>query len=212
MPAELTLPLSLQYVRETPAEHLLAAVKNWLSRSNPICLVHPHGFFVVPVDRTDVGDWRFHLWPKGKRPVRGMPAFIHNHDRHVDSRILSGHLTNITYDVALVEEDGLPLYDVGYGGDRYEKSTSNFLLKTTSQVQARTLQTETVLTGQHYRVDRYAYHEAQVPEGVCTASLAWMHSKVPGPVNVVGIDGYPERIEFQRMEFAGAELAKLLPV
>ncbi|GGE95692.1 hypothetical protein GCM10007285_24220 [Stappia taiwanensis] len=141
-----------------------------------------------------------------------MPAFIHTHDRHVDSRILSGQLTNITYDVALTQNGGLPLYEVGYGGDRYEKSTSNFLLKTSTRVETQTLKTETLIAGQSYRVDRHAYHEARVPNNVCTATLVWMHDKVASPINVVGFDGQPDRIEFNRMEISGAELAKLLPV
>lgn len=211
MRAELTFPLTLEYVHTIPTEHLMAALKNWLCSTNPVCLVHPHGFFVVPVDRTEAGDWRFHFWPKGKRPIRGMPALIHTHDRHVDSRILSGQLTNITYDVASAGSDGLPLYEVGYGGDRYEKSTSNFLVKTSTRVGVRPVKAETLVTGQHYRVDRHAFHEAQVSESLCTATLVWMHSRTPGSVKVVGCDGYPDRIEFTRTDFAGADLAKLLP-
>ncbi len=212
MRAELALPLTLEFVRAAPVDYLLAALKTWLSNTNPICLVHPHGFFVVPVNRTDVGDWRFHFWARGKRTIRGMPAFIHTHDRHVDSRILLGQLTNTTYKVCPSTTGGLPLYEVGYSGDRYSKSTSNFLLKTPTRVEPRPISTETFAAGEFYHVDRHTYHEALVSEDDCTATLGWLHSRTPGPVNVVGCDGYPDRIEFNRIDYAGADLAKLLPV
>lgn len=212
MRADLGFSLTLDSVRAAPANDLLAALRSWLIKTNPICLMHPHGFYVVPLDRTEKGDWRFHFWPEGQRAVVGMPAFIHTHDCHVESRILQGELTNVTYQVAAIAKDGLPLYEVGYSGDRYTKSTSNSLVKTSEQVVARASKTEALGTGQCYRVERHAYHEAVVSEGLATATLVWMHSRLSGPVKVVGCDGYPERIEFNRVDHSGLELAKLMAI
>lgn len=211
MRAEPNFPLELEYVREASPAQLMAEIRNWLVGTNPDCLIHPHGFFVVALKQTEIGDWRFHFWPAAERQIRGMPAFIHTHDRHVDSRILSGRLTNITYEIEMVKSGGLPLYEVGYGGNRYEKSTSNFLRKTNSEVTASIINIETLTTGQHYRIDRHVYHEARVDETSWCATIVLMHSRTPGAVNVVGCDGYPDEIAFTRKNIAGADLAMLLP-
>jgi hypothetical protein len=210
MRADLSFPLEIGHVRVAPVADLLEALKAWLVRANPICLMHPHGFFVVPLHRGEVDDWRFHLWPKGPRTIAGMPAFIHTHDRHVESRILQGELTNVIYDVKTVTTGGFPLYEVGYGGDRYAPTTSNFLYKTTSRVAVEVETRETLCQGNCYRVERHAYHEALVPEQLTTATLVRMHSRSPGPINVVAGDGYPEKIEFRRAEHRAQEVSELI--
>jgi len=43
--------------------------------------------------RTQSEEWRLHFWHKGPRVVIGMPAFIHTHNCHVESRILKGQIT-----------------------------------------------------------------------------------------------------------------------
>jgi len=190
----------LDHVRTAPAPVLLASVKTWLERENPICLMHPHGFYVVLVGRTETEEWRFHFWPQGPRVISGMPAFIHTHDRHIESRVLQGQLTNILYDVAAVSTGGLPLYEVEYQGDRYASATSNFLRQATMRVQPTILRHDTMGCGDTYRVERHAYHEAVVPEELATSTLVCMHGRSPGTIMVVGLDGYPETIAFTRTE------------
>src|SRR5262245_38086766 len=90
MYADLGFPLTLDHVRNTPVLVLLTAVKAWLGRENPICLIHPHGFYVVLLGRSENEEWRFHFWPQGPRAIVGMPAFIHTHDCHIESWILQG--------------------------------------------------------------------------------------------------------------------------
>src|SRR3546814_15631072 len=97
MLADLGLPLEWSRVRTEPLPALRSAVRNWLTRKNPTCLIHPHGFYVVLLGRTESVEWRLHFWPKGQRVVTGMPAFIHTHNFHVESRILKGQITNILY-------------------------------------------------------------------------------------------------------------------
>ena len=172
--------------------------------------MHPHGFYVVLLSRTDTEEWRFHFWPKGVRLITGMPAFIHTHDRHVESRILQGQLTNILYDVRAVSTDGQPLYAVEYAGDRYASATSNCLRQTTTRVEANVLRRDTVRCGGTYHVERHAYHEALVPEQLATSTLVCMHGQVPGSVMVVGLDGYPKTIAFRRSEHYARTFADCL--
>jgi hypothetical protein len=210
MRADLSLSLEIGHVRVASVADLLHALKAWLINANPSCLMHPHGFFVVPLHRSETDDWRFHLWPKGPKTIAGMPGFIHTHDRHVESRILQGELTNITYDVQTVATGGFPVYEVGYGGDRYAPTTSNFLYKTTGRVAVEVETRETLCQGNYYHVERNAYHEALVPEHLTTATLVRMHSRLHIPINVVGCDGYPDKIEFKRAEHRAQEVAELI--
>jgi hypothetical protein len=129
-----------------------------------------------------------------------MPAFIHTHDCHVESRLLQGQLTNIVYDVDAVPGGGQPLYEVGYGGDRYAPATTNFLRLTTTRVQPTIRLRHYMQRGDKYHVERHAFHEAVVPEQQATSTLVCMHGRSPGPVRVVGLDGYPEVVSFIRAE------------
>lgn len=210
MHADLGFPLTLAHVQAAPTAMLLAAIREWLGREKPACLMHPHGFYVVPLSRTQTEDWRFHVWPRGTRRISGMPAFVHTHNCHVESRILQGELINIIYDVHEVTAGGAPLYEVGYAGDRYEASTSNFLQKTEKRVKAVVRSCETIATGGAYSVERYAYHEAIVSDQLTTATLVCMHGRTAGTVNVVGVDDYPESIEFRRSQHEACEFLTFL--
>lgn len=212
MSAELSSLLTHERIRSTPAHVLLAELKAWLVSTNASALLHPHGFHVVLLSRTNEEEWRLHFWPEGPRVVTGMPAFVHTHDRHVDSWILQGRLTNIIYDVQTVPVGGSPLYEVGYAGDRYSSTTSNVLRRTELRVQAEAMSEATIQPGDTYRVDHHDYHEAVVPEDICTATLVRMHTRAPGAVRVVGLDGFPETIVFRRTEMtAKAFSGKLAP-
>ena len=210
MCADLGFPLTINHVRAAQVPALLAAVKTWLERENPVCLVHPHGFYVVLLDRNETEEWRFHFWPRGLRAAVGMPAFIHTHDRHVVSRVLQGQLTNILYDVSTVPTGGQPLYEVGYGGDRYASATSNFLRRTPTRVKPTMLRRDTIGRGYTYVVKRHAFHEAVVPHQLATATLVCMRGRSLGPVMVVGLNGYPDAIAFTRVELNASTFTDML--
>jgi hypothetical protein len=193
-----------------PASGILAAVKNWLVRNNPICLMHPHGFYVVLLGRNETEEWRFHFWPKGARSIAGMPAFIHTHDRHVESRILQGQLINVEYAMAEVATGGQPLYEVTYDGDRYGSSTSNYLRRINSRGKPTIRRREAIATGEMYCVERHTYHQVVVSDETATATLVRMHGRAPGAVMVVGLDGYPETLEFKRTEHHALAFASQL--
>jgi len=210
--ADLGFPMTLDYVRNARTFNILSAVKDWLERENPICLMHPHGFFVALLGQSDTEEWRFHFWPKGSRPVSGMHAFIHTHDRHVDSRVLQGELTNIIYDATVTSTDGHPLYEVNYDGDRYASATSNSLRKSGARVQTKIRSRRTIKSGHTYHVERHDYHEAVISEQFSTATIVCMHGRSPGPVLVIGTDGCLETITFNRAEHrARAFVGQILP-
>jgi hypothetical protein len=210
MLADLGFPLEWNRVRAEPLPALRAAVRKWLARENSTYLIHPHGFYVALLGRTETHEWRLHFWPKGPRVVNGMPAFIHTHNCHVESRILKGQLTNILYNVAADSAGGQPLYEVDYSGDRYAATTSNILRKTATRVQATIQRRSTHTCGDTYHVERCAYHEAVVSDGDTTSTLVCMHGRSPGPVMVVGLDGYPETIAFTRAEYRALDFTEWL--
>lgn len=210
MLADFGFPLEWNRVRAEPLPSLRATLKKWLVRENPTCLIHPHGFFVVLLGRTETEDWRLHFWPQGPRVVTGMPACIHTHNCHIESRILKGQITNILYNVASAPAGGQPLYEVNYGGDRYAAATSNTLQKTADRVQVTIHQQCDLTCGDAYHVERYAYHEAVVSDREATSTLVCMHGRSSGPAVVVGIDGYPETVTFKRAEYIATDFAEWL--
>ena len=206
MDASFQIPLTLAYVHSAPVAQILSELKRWLQKENPICLVHPHGFCVILLGRTEAEDWRLHIWPSRERIVSGMPAFIHTHDRCIESRILKGSMTNVLYDVREVKVGGFPLYEVIYGGDRYLSKTSNFLSKTNIRVEPKSIQRQKLESGDVYRVERDVYHEVIVPEGALTVTIVCMHSFLPSPVLLVGQDGFPSSIVSTRVERRASEI------
>lgn len=212
MYANLGFPLTRQHVCTAPASDLRAGVKKWLERENPICLLHPLGFYVVLLCRNDTEEWRFHFWPKGPRPIRGIPACIHTHDCHVESRILQGQLTNVLYDVLPVQSGGHPLYEVSYGGDRYVSATANYLRQTDKRVEPVVRSSDTMVYGDKYHIERHAYHEALVPEQQETSTLVCMYERSQGAVMVVGKTGYPETITFRRTDHRSCAFLERLSI
>lgn len=210
MLAKFEFPLEWSRVRTEPLHSLRSAVKIWLTRANPTCLIHPHGFYVVLLGRTATEEWRLHFWPKGARIVAGMPAFIHTHNCHVESRILTGQITNILYNVTVESSGGHPLYEVHYSGDRYATATSNSLRQTGRRVHAAIQRRDTYKSGDVYSVERNAYHEAVVSEQSSTSTLVCMHGRLPGAVMVVGVDGYPQTIAFTRAEYHAQDFSEWL--
>lgn len=210
MLADLGFPLEWTRIRAQPLPALKVALQTWLRLENPVCLIHPHGFFIALLGRSETEEWRLHFWPRGPRIVAGIPAFIHTHSCHVESLILKGKLTNVSYSVVAVPTGGVPLYEVNYGGDRYAVATSNLLRKTGDRVQA-TVQHQRVLTcGDTYHVERFTYHEAVVSDQDATSTLVCMHGRSSGAVTVVGMDGYPETVAFTRSEYRALDFAEWL--
>ncbi|KRP53895.1 MULTISPECIES: hypothetical protein [Pseudomonas] len=182
-------------------------LKAWINQEPPKCLKHPHGFYVMLLKRSDVEQWRLHLWPNGVRQITGMPARIHLHDTHVSSRILVGTLTNIQYISTPVTDGstaGHPVYEVIYGGNRYLQQTANTLRKT--QLREAVVETHRLYlqAGDTYHIPRYSLHEAEVAAEVATCTLVCMHERADGVVKLIGVDGYPEELSFVRKEHDGS--------
>lgn len=200
MSVDFAKELSLKYVIEEQPSVLLGCIKDWIFATGRSALLHPLGFFVILLRRSDQEEWRFHVWPKGERHITGMPALIHTHDKIVDSKVLKGELSNINYSVSKACEGGLPVYEVQYAGDKYDPNASNVLRLSDLRVEPYITDQRLVRTGESYRVDAHVFHQAVVPESISTATLVCMHSRSRGTVKLLGLEGYPDRIEFRRSE------------
>jgi hypothetical protein len=204
MPADLHSLLQRPLAWEAPVPTLIAAIRRWISSTKPSCLLHPHGFHVLLLKRSEGEEWRLHLWPSTARQTIGMPARIHTHDRHVESRILKGSLLNLDYRHVATIENAHPLYSVTYVGDRYVSDTSNVLQNTGERIALTETGRRQLGIGDHYRLERHTYHEAIAPEHQATITLVCMHSQDPRPIMVVGLDGYPEVVAFERKKNEGS--------
>ena len=204
MPADFAAILTPEYVQTATPSALLAGIRAWIEAAQPSSLIHPHGFLVLLLDRADREEWRFHVWPQGMRLISGMPGPIHTHDKVVDSRVLKGELTNVVYSVAEAPTGGLPVYEVEYPSDKYDPRATNMLKRASARVAASVVDQRLVLVGERYSVPAHEFHQAVVPESVCTCTIVRMHSPAPGPVKVIGIDGYPDEIGLRRVECPAA--------
>lgn len=177
-----------------------------MNQKDLISLKHPHGFWVILLDKSESEEWRFHFWPKGRRRMIGMPATIHTHDRVVESRIVLGELTNIIYTTTRTQHGGRPVYEVAYMGDKHLPETSNVLKNTNLRAKPVFRSKHILNVGNSYRVEAHAYHEAVVASDIATATVVCMHSHVPGRVEVLGCDSYPDEISFKRTSLPAREL------
>lgn len=210
MYADLGFDLTREYLHNAPVREVITAVRRWLYQNNPTCLMHPHGFYVVLLGRSETEEWRLHFWPKGKKIITGMPARIHTHNRHIESRVIQGKLINILYKLETAIAGGQPLYATNYLGDRYSPKTSNLLCKIGKYVHPVVQSREAVECGERYCVERNTYHEVVVSQHNATATLVCMHSCSSEPAMVIGLDGYSEKINFKRTTHRAIEFMEQL--
>lgn len=205
--------LSVRFSSACSTKEIFGEIRDLLATENPTCLRHPHGFYVALLARNSDEEWRLHVWPKGRRRITGMPAFIHTHNCRVESRVLIGTLTNVTYEAVDVSIGGAPLYEVGYSADRYLSNTTNRLERLDRRVDMRVHQSLEVNAGMTYCVERHEFHEVVVPNEQMTATLVRMTARRPGPVFVAGVDGFPALIDFKRSTVSSGDLlASIDPV
>ncbi|PWK45966.1 hypothetical protein C7534_101567 [Pseudomonas sp. OV226] len=200
MDAEYDLTSAELALWELPEAAVLAHLRSAIQTTPMTCLRHPHGFFVMLLNRTPQEEWRVHLWPEGERIISGMPARIHTHESHVNSRLLKGKLTNVNYHVREVSTGGHPLYEVSYRGDKYVKGTTNLLRRTGTRLHLEEATRLELIAGDRYMVERHTFHEAIVPANEVTITLICLHGHEAGLVKVVGVDGHPEEIQFERTD------------
>jgi hypothetical protein len=199
--------LSRDLVANTEAVELLCRIRKWISATGPACLVHPLGFCVVLLQKNDDEEWRFHVWPKGARRITGMPALIHTHNKVVESKILRGEVANIIYSVAGVAKGGAPVYEVEYLGDRYALGSANVLVRSGSRVKPTAVSKQLIRVNQSYAIPAHVFHQTDVAQSMSVATLVCMHSPVPGAIQLIGLDGYPDRMAFERRRCAAIEAA-----
>jgi hypothetical protein len=208
MTVELSIPLSSSYVAQRDPSALLDTIAEWVMCTRPISTQHPYGFWVILLCRTETEEWRFHMWSKDRSAPGGMPAPIHTHEKVVDSRILMGELENITYRVRSTDAGGYPVYVARHISDKYSPENRNLLVKTPERYIPVRASQQTLSVGDAYSVQAHVFHEARVREGILTCTIVRMHSPSPGPVQILGSDGYPPEIEFKRMSASAYEVFK----
>jgi hypothetical protein len=206
MTASLSQILAPAYIEDEDPSILLRQIAGWVSEARPISTKHPYGFWVTLLHRTEDEEWRFHLWPAGIKPVQGMPAPLHTHDRVVESRILRGRLRNVLYDIVEVAEGGLPEYEVVHGEDKYNPKNQNRLVKTGRRYAPTRRELEDLSLGESYSVPAHVFHEAVVPDDETTCTIVRMHAAAPGRAKILGTDGYPDELEFTRFSKPGIEV------
>jgi hypothetical protein len=192
------------YIHNAAPNILLDEIRGWIETAQPVSLLHPNGFLVLLLNRTESEEWRFHVWPQGRQLLSGMPGAIHTHDKQVDSRVLRGRLTNIVYSVA-ESVTGQPLYVVDYPEDKYDPRSKNLLTRTSLRLTAQAIKSEHVTIGKRYSLPPDTFHEAVVPDDICTCTLVRMHSRIRKTVKVIGLDGYPETITINRQTLTPSE-------
>ena len=126
------------------------------------------------------------------------------------SKVLAGELSNVIYSIVEVVRNGIPVYEVEYLGDRYLSSSTNVLVRSGSRVQPTMISRQLIRTDQSYTIPVHAFHETVVSESIFVATVVCMHSASPGAIKVLGLDGYPDRIEFQRPRCSAIEAAKCI--
>jgi hypothetical protein len=206
MSADIAAILRPEYVQTATPSALLADIGVWIKAAQPWSLIHPHGFLVLLLHREDREEWRFHAWPQGMRLISGMPGPVHTLDKVVDSRVLKGELTNVIYSVAEVPAGGSPVYEVEYPSDKYDARSTNLLKRSTARVDASAISEQLVQAGERYSVPAHVFHQAVVRERTCACTIVRMHSSAPGPVKVIGMDGYPDTIGLRRIECSAADI------
>jgi len=198
MCADVDFPISLRTHYSTPPALIVSRLKRWLERQDTTCLVHPLGFWIVLLSRSETEEWRFHFWPPGETQTTGMPAMIHTHDRVVESRVILGTVNNTLYKEVNAESGGLPVYEVSYGGDKFVRGTSNILRNTGQLVTVTPTVKQALGVGDRYRVGAHTYHRAVVESHGAAATIVRMHAPVPGPPKVLGLPGFPDQITFPK--------------
>ena len=211
MCADLDFPISLWTHHSTSPAGLVERLKFWLGKQDATCLVHPLGFWIVLLRKSETEEWRFHFWPPGETQITGMPATIHTHDRVVESRVILGRVNNTLYREDDAESAGLPVYEVRYGGDKFVQGTPNILRNTDQLIAVTPTVKQTLKVGDRYRVGAHTYHRAVVESHGAAATIVRMHSPIPGSPKVLGLPGFPDEIRFQRLRRSSEELLEMIP-
>lgn len=211
MCADVDFPISVRTHYSAAPNVLMETLKHWLEKKDATHLIHPLGFWVVLLKRSDAEEWRFHFWPTGERKTEGMPATIHTHDRLLESRVILGRIRSTLYREADSGQAMRPIYEVAYGGDRFVQGTANVLRNTGQLTTVIPIAEQALKVGDRYRVGAQTYHQVVVESSVAAATVVRVHSRVVGVPKILGLPGFPDRITFQRTSGSSGELLRLLP-
>jgi hypothetical protein len=79
---------------------------------------HPLGFFVSKLSIGDGMELRLHVWPSDwALPTEQMDADLHDHIFALSSLVLSGVISNETFEMVIDDSGGFRTIDVAYSGN-----------------------------------------------------------------------------------------------
>ncbi|MFZ3349536.1 MAG: hypothetical protein WA268_01535 [Xanthobacteraceae bacterium] len=153
---------------------------------------HPYGFLVVRLPaKVSEADVRFNVWLKENRPGQQPNWPIHSHEVSMSSYVVRGELENLVWPEPRFGF-GEPLYLASYS-----KSTS-VLTKSDLRISEGRKVCETVRAGTQYEVAKGLFHATNIPDDAECVTLCMFHAEENGIGTVLGSDGHPQQIEFQR--------------
>ena len=153
---------------------------------------HPYGFLVVrlPAKISDA-DVRFNVWLKENRPGQEPNWPIHSHEVSMSSLVVRGELENVVWPEPRFGF-GEPLYLASY------TKTTSVLTKCDLRISEGRKSSETVRAGTQYEVAKGLFHATNISDDAECVTLCMFHAEENGIGTVLGADGHPQRIEFQR--------------
>ena len=166
----------------------------------------PFGFLVL-----DVAPWskdeflRLHIWPPIRPSMTGPDWPIHPHSAHLKSWILTGSITNETYEVVPAEESSESVL--------YQASCpmgESLLEQTMVPVKYSLARACTYWTGEAYGVPRGEYHSTRVEGGSLTSTLCLMWDRATEKSLIVGSVGVEPELRFRRPSPTDEEIHDLV--
>ena len=160
--------------------------------SNLDCKVHPLGFYVFNLGKTEDGVIiRLHIWDRTLQK-QNSELEIHNHIFNMTSLILVGSLINENYEIKEVDRGRGFLYEVNYveNNSVLKKVKNNIFLKLTDS--------KKILTNEFYSLNESIFHNTFTEENYVATILRTEISKNKSPLIYSKIDFNELNLEFER--------------
>jgi hypothetical protein len=153
---------------------------------------HPYGFLVVRLPaKISEADVRFNVWLKENRPGQEPNWPIHSHEVSMSSYVVRGELENLVWPEPRFGF-GEPLYLASY------TQNTSVLTKSDLRISEGRKVREKVRAGTQYEVAKGLFHATNIPDDAECVTLCMFHAEENGVGTVLGSDGHPQQIEFQR--------------
>lgn len=165
---------------------------------------HPLGFVHYSLHESANIKLRLHIWPQDQRRAQVPFWPIHDHLFTLESRIISGRVTNTTY----VAESSLlgehKIYEVEYC------AASSALVSTNRRVNAVVSEKIEHISGERYTVQKGVFHTSDVEVGSFASTFVIGTEVSLNKPCVLGEHSGADRYEYERVECGIEESQSLL--